>query len=72
MLLKEEMRVVKINGTELDVAGRTLADYLAEAGFNLTRVAVERNGEIVPKRLYGETILTDGDALEVVGFVGGG
>ena len=72
MLLKEEMRVVKINGTELDVAGRTLADYLAKAGFNLTRVAVERNGEIVPKRLYGETILTDGDALEVVGFVGGG
>lgn len=72
LLLKEEKRVVKINGTELDLVGRTLADYLAEAGFNLTRVAVERNGEIVPKRLYGETILTDGDALEVVGFVGGG
>ena len=72
LLLKEERYVVKINGTELDLAGRTLADYLAEAGFNLTRVAVERNGEIVPKRLYGETILTDGDALEVVGFVGGG
>lgn len=64
--------MVKINGTELDLAGRTLADYLTEAGFNLTRVAAERNGEIVPKRLYGETILTDGDALEVVGFVGGG
>lgn len=72
LLLKEEKCVVRINGTELDLAGRTLADYLAEAGFNLTRVAVERNGEIVPKRLYGETILTDGDALEVVGFVGGG
>ena len=37
-----------------------------------TPVAVERNGDIVPKRLYGETVLADGDALEIVGFVGGG
>lgn len=51
---------------------RTLADYLADAGFDSRRVAVERNGEIVPKRLYGETVLADGDTLEVVGFVGGG
>ena len=64
--------MVKINGAELDLAGRILSDYLSEAGFNLYRVAVERNGEIVPKRLYGETVLADGDALEVVGFVGGG
>ena len=54
------------------MAGRTLADYLADAGFDSRRVAVERNGEIVPKRLYGETVLADGDTLEVVGFVGGG
>lgn len=64
--------MVKINGAELDLAGRVLSDYLSEAGFNLSRVAVERNGEIVPKRLYRETVLADGDALEVVGFVGGG
>ena len=64
--------MVKINGAELDLAGRILSDYLSEAGFNLSRVAVERNGEIVPKRLYRETVLADGDALEVVGFVGGG
>ena len=48
------------------------ADYLAGAGYSLSRVAVERNGEIIPKRLYGETVLADGDALEIVGFVGGG
>ena len=47
------------------MAGRTLADYLADAGFDSRRVAVERNGEIVPKRLYGETVLADGDTLEV-------
>ena len=37
-----------------------------------TRIAVERNGEIVPKRLYGETVLQDNDVIEVVSFVGGG
>lgn len=64
--------MVKLNGAERDLAGRSLSDCLSDAGFNLTRVAVERNGEIVPKGLYGETILMDGDTLEVVGFVGGG
>ena len=64
--------MVKINGEWLELTGRTLADYLADAGFDSRRVAVERNGEIVPKRLYGETVLADGDTLEVVGFVGGG
>ena len=64
--------MVKINGEALDLAGRVLADYLAGAGYSLIRVAVERNGEIIPKRLYGETVLADGDALEIVGFVGGG
>ena len=64
--------MVKINGAELDLVGRILSDYLSETGFNLSRVAVERNSEIVPKRLYGETVLADGDTLEIVGFVGGG
>ncbi len=64
--------MVKINGDELDLAGRILSDYLAEAGYDPKRIAVERNGEIVPKARYGETVLSDGDSLEVVGFVGGG
>jgi len=36
------------------------------------RVAVERNGEIVPRSRYAETRLTDGDRLEIVVAVGGG
>jgi sulfur carrier protein len=36
------------------------------------RVAVERNGEIVPKGLHAETALADGDRLEIVVAVGGG
>lgn len=36
------------------------------------RVAVERNGEIVPRSQYGTTSLADGDQLEIVVAVGGG
>ncbi|MGE0224652.1 MAG: sulfur carrier protein ThiS [Acetobacteraceae bacterium] len=36
------------------------------------KVAVERNEEIVPRSRYKETILCDGDALEIVHFIGGG
>jgi len=41
---------------------------------NLTgkRLAVERNGEIVPRSQFGETVLADGDQLEIVVAVGGG
>lgn len=64
--------MVKINGKELDLAGKTIADYLATTNYDIKRIAVERNGEIVPKAAYGETILKDEDAIEVVSFVGGG
>jgi sulfur carrier protein len=36
------------------------------------KVAVERNGEIVPRSAHANTLLADGDALEVVVAVGGG
>ena len=64
--------MVKINGVEQDAAGRTLAEYLAGTDYVLGRVAVERNGEIVPRAQYTETVLSDGDSIEIVGFVGGG
>ena len=46
--------MVKINGEALAVAGKTLAEYLAGTDYNPKRIAVERNGEIVPKAAYGE------------------
>lgn len=64
--------MVKINGTEYDLAGETLAEYLESADYDRKRIAVERNGEIVPKAKYDETVLENGDELEVVSFVGGG
>jgi sulfur carrier protein len=50
----------------------TVEGLVAELGFVGKRVAIERNGEIVPRSRYAQTQLADGDALEVVVAVGGG
>ena len=64
--------MVKINGESLDIAGRTMTQYLETTSYDIRRIAVECNGEIVPKAEYGTTVLQDGDSVEVVSFVGGG
>ena len=64
--------MVTINGEQMNAAGKTVADYLAEAGYTMAYVAVERNREIVPRAAYGEAVLEDGDVVEIVRFVGGG
>ena len=64
--------MVKVNGAEQDIAGRTVSEYLATTNYDLKRIAVELSGDIVFKSQYSETVLEDGDSLEVVSFVGGG
>ena len=64
--------MVKVNGTELDLAGKTVAEYLTTTNYDPMRIAVERNGDIVLKSQYDTAILEDGDRLEIVSFVGGG
>ena len=64
--------MVKVNGKELDLAGKTVAEYILTTDYDAKRIAVERNGEIVFKSQYSETVLKDGDSIEVVSFVGGG
>lgn len=64
--------MVKINGESLELAGKTVAEYLEQTDYDRNRIAIERNGQIVPKAAYTETKLEDGDCLEVVSFVGGG
>jgi len=53
-------------------AGATLLDLLDGLGRDPRTVAIERNGDIVPRARYGETRLAAGDRLEVVHFVQGG
>ena len=64
--------MVKVNGRELDVAGKTVAEYLATTNYDPKRIAVERNGDIIFKSQYDASFLEDGDSLEIVSFVGGG
>ena len=64
--------MVKVNGEPKDIAGKTIAEYLATTNYDVKRIAVARNGDIVPKAQYGETVLQDGDSIEIVSFVGGG
>lgn len=64
--------MVKVNGVAMDIAGKTVAEFLATTNYDPKRIAVERNGDIVFKSQYGETVLENGDSLEVVSFVGGG
>lgn len=61
-----------INGEKENVDGMTLYSYLEDNGYSLGRIAVERNGDIVPKSEYQKTILEQDDHIEVVSFVGGG
>lgn len=62
-----------VNGEAREArAGQTLLALLESLDINPLKVAVERNLEIVPKSLFGETALAAEDRLEIVQFVGGG
>ena len=53
-------------------AGQSLADFVVAMGLNPAKIAVERNGAIVPRGTLGAVALGEGDVLEIVHFVGGG
>ena len=66
------MVTVSVNGVSKAVAAATVADLVASLGLVGKRIAVERNGEIVPRSRYADTPLASGDRVEIVGAVGGG
>ena len=65
--------MITVNGKQIQLTSEmSVADYLEQNNYQINRIAVEMNEEILPKYLYSETMLKDGDRLEVVTFVGGG
>ena len=64
--------MVKVNSKFKDIAGKSIGEYLATTDYDGKRIAVERNGEVVSKAAYADTVLKDGDCIEIVSFVGGG
>ncbi len=64
---------IVVNGSAKSVPeGLSLERLLGFLGVDPSRVAVERNREIVRKTEWGRTVIQAGDSLEVVWFVGGG
>ena len=64
---------VTINGEAREFPAPISVDaLLGELGIDARRVALERNLEIVPRSRYRETLVADGDTLEIVHFIGGG
>jgi len=64
---------IKVNGQAVAVAeGETIAALLARLGKSPKYLAVERNGELVPRARHGEVVLVADDCVEIVTLVGGG
>jgi thiamine biosynthesis protein ThiS len=64
---------IRVNGEEKEIAdGLSLAGLLEELLIRPGRVVVELNRDIVSRDAHGSTLLKEGDALEIVHFVGGG
>jgi len=63
---------ITTNGEAVSTEPVTVQEFLASVGIDPRRVAVELNLEILPKAQYQETLLKEGDSLEIVHFVGGG
>lgn len=66
--------MIRLNGESLTSPPERLADLLAEHGFRAeTRgIAVAINGTVVPRSKWNETVLSDGDDIEIVKIMQGG
>jgi sulfur carrier protein len=68
------MHAITLNGRPHALSGEatTVADLIHELDLAGKRIAVEINGDIVPRSRYAETAVAAGDRLEIVAAVGGG
>ena len=64
---------IRLNGERHEIAGAmSISDLLAGLNIDARRVAVEHNLTVIKRHLYDSTIVAEGDAIEIVNFVGGG
>ncbi len=64
---------IRLNGEAVELAGpMTVSALLARFEIDSRRVAVEHNLVVVRRAAYDATVVRDGDAVEIVNFVGGG
>jgi thiamine biosynthesis protein ThiS len=64
---------ITLNGDPFDLSGPvTVAELLASLEIDARRVAVEHNLIVLKRTAFDDTLLTEGDSVEIVNFVGGG
>lgn len=63
---------IKVNGDDFETRASTIQELLGELEVKGERVAVELNLNIISRKDYADTAISEGDTLEVVNFVGGG
>lgn len=65
--------MIIVNGEQKQgFESKSVAELVFRLGYKMTFIAVEYNGEILPKAEYANTVLKENDKIEVVSFVGGG
>ena len=63
---------IMVNGEERNLEQKTVLGYIVELGIDPRAVAVELNLDILERGEYATTMLSEGDKIEIVQFVGGG
>lgn len=70
------MVVIHVNGEmrryQAQDAPKTLAALVESLGLDLSKIAIERNRQVIPRSTLNQTTLADGDVVEIIHFVGGG
>lgn len=61
-----------INGQKIDKKELHFMDFLKEKGYKIEFIALELNGEVVPRSEFEKLVLKENDKAEIVNFVGGG
>lgn len=64
--------MIKVNGEEMEFRETTILDFLEKNGYKPDRVVVEKNLEIIPKSEWGKVLISDGNSVEILMFMGGG
>jgi sulfur carrier protein len=73
MIAMALVMTVTVNGSAREIpVGMTVRELVLHLGLDGGPVAVERNLEVVPRAEHGSAVLSEGDVVEIVHFVGGG
>lgn len=63
---------LQANGKVFTLQGKTAADLIQQLDYENQRIALEVNGQIIPKSSHAEFTLSEGDKIEIIKAVGGG